>query len=192
MTFEEALKKKKSTILKKWSALITQTYPEGGAGLPKNKDRFTNPVGYIISSTITVLYEALLKGDLSSSKVSTSLDDFIKVRAVQDFSPSQAVSFVYLLKKALSEELRDEVREDSDFEAMLRLYSNIDDLALHAFDIYMDCREKVCQVKVNEMKAALDNTFRWLERQSRKDSMCAQIPGLEREVSNGYNRTEVE
>jgi len=195
MTLEEVLLKKKTAVLKRWFNLIAQTYPDGGASLRKNKDRFTNPVGYMISSTIADLYDALLQGELNSDKVSSSLNDIIKVRAVQDFSPSQASAFVFLLKKAVRAELEGEIREARDFEELSKFESKIDDLGLRAFDIYIDCREKVYQVKVNEMKAAMDNAFRLLERQSRKDLMCHQSPGqvqgVEREMGIGYNTTEL-
>ena len=196
MTLEEVLLKKKTAVLKRWFNLIAQTYPDGGAGLPKNKDRFANPVGYVISSSIADLYDALLQGDLNSDRVSSSLNDIIKVRAVQDFPPSQATAFVFLLKKAVRAELEGEIREARDFEELSIFESKIDDLGLRAFDIYIDCREKVYQVKVNEMKAEIENTFRLLERLSRKDPMChqpsGQTPGVEREGANGYNRIEVE
>jgi len=196
MTLEEVLSKKKTAVLKRWFNLIAQTYSEGGAGLPKNKDRFANPVGYVISSAIDVLYDAILHGELHSDRVFESLDSVIKVRAIQDFSPSQAIDFVFLLKKAIAAELKDEVREVSDFKAISRLESRVDELALRSFDIYMDCREKVCNIKVNEMKAAMDNALRLMERQSFKNSVCCQPPGqipeLEGELLNGYNGMEVE
>jgi hypothetical protein len=168
MTLDEVLLRKKAAILKRWFNLIAQTYPDRGTSLLKNKDRFANPVGYIVSSSIAILYEELLQGKLNSEKASMSLDNVIKVRAVQDFSPSQAMTFVFLLKKAIRAELEGKIGEVGGFEELLKLESRIDEMALHAFDIYMDCREKIHKVKVDEMKAGMDNTFRLLERQSRK------------------------
>ena len=196
MTLEEALSRKKNAVLKRWFDLISQSYSGGNAGLPKNKDRFANPVGYAISSAIDVLYDAILHGELHSDRVFESLDSVIKVRAIQDFSPSQAIGFVFLLKKAIAAELKDEVRDVSDFKAISRLDSRVDELALRSFDIYMECREKVCNVKVNEMKAAMNNALRLMERQSLKNSVCCQPPGqipeIEGELLNGYNGMEVE
>lgn len=165
---DEVLLRKKAAILKRWFNLIAQMYPDGGTSLLKDKDRFANPVGYTVSSSIAVLYEELLQGKLNSEKASTSLDDIIKIRAVQDFSPSQAMTFVFLLKKAIRAELEGKIGEVGGFEELLRLESRIDEMALHAFDVYMDCREKIHKVKMDEMKAGMDNRFRLLERQSRK------------------------
>jgi len=168
MALEDILLKKKAAILKGWFNLIAQTHLDGGRSLLKNKDRFTNPIGHITSSAIDVLYEELVRGMPNPEKVWTSLEEIIKVRAVQDFTPSQAIAFVFLLKKAIRAELKDEVYKDAViFEELSRTDSRIDELASLAFDIYMNCREKIYQVKVDEMKATVDNVSRLLERQSR-------------------------
>lgn len=172
MALEDILVKKKAAVVKRWFELTAQTHPDGGAGLMKNKDRFANPVGHITSSAIATLYEELLQGKQNSEIVTMSLYDIIKVRAVQDFSPSQAISFVFLLKKAIRAELKGEINQTADFEELSRIDSGIDELASHAFDVYMDCREKIHKVKVNEMKATVDNTNRLLEIQSRKGAVA--------------------
>lgn len=166
MALEDVLVSKKAAVLKRWFELIAQTHPDGGASLVKNKDRFANPVSHITSSAIAILYEELLQGKPDSERAATSLEDIIKVRAVQDFSPSQAVSFIFLLKKAIRAELGDEKYHTGIFEELSRIEFRIDELASHAFDIYMDCREKICKVKVDEMKVKVDNVVRLLERQS--------------------------
>ena len=178
---EDLLAKKKAAILKQWFNLIAQTHPDGGANLLKDKDRFTNPVGYTISSAINVLYEELLQGNVNSEKVTTSLDDITKVRAVQDFSPHQAIAIIFLLKKAIRAELDGEIRGKREFEKLLEFESRIDELTLRAFDIYMACRERIYEVKVDEMKAARDNVFRLLERTS------LRFEGLEHGVVGGNN-----
>jgi len=178
------LSEKKNSILKRWLNLIGQTHPEGGANFLKDKDRFTNPVGYTISSAINVLYEELLQDRLPSERVLTSLDDINMVRAVQNFSPRQAVAIVFLLKKAIRAEIGDEIREKREFEELLKFESRIDELALYAFNSYMDCREKIYKVKVDEMKAERDNAFRLIERTS------LRFEGLEHGVVGGNNGRE--
>ena len=37
-------------------------------------------------------------------------------------------------------------------------------LALSAFDIYMDCREKICEIRVNQAKTEKEMAFRMMER----------------------------
>ena len=171
MSLEHVLVKKKTAVLKRWFDLIAQTHPDGGANLLKNKDRFANPVGHITSSTIDTLYEELIQGKQNSERVTMALYDIIKIKAVQDFSPSKAIAFVFLLKNAIKAELADEIGKANYFDELSIIESRIDELASHAFDIYMDCREMIYKVKVDEMKLTVDNITRLLERQSGKGAI---------------------
>ncbi|MFC1925824.1 RsbRD N-terminal domain-containing protein [Chloroflexota bacterium] len=167
MALEDVLVSRKAAVLKGWFDLIAQTHPDGSASLVKNKDRFANPVRHITTSAIDILYEEILQGRPDSEKAAASLGDIIRVRAVQDFYPGQAIAFVFLLKKAIRAELEDEKLRKGFFEELSGIESLIDQLASHAFDIYMDCREKIYQVKLDEMKVTVDNVTRLWERQSR-------------------------
>ena len=42
--------------------------------------------------------------------------------------------------------------------------SKIDTMALLAFDIYMKCREKIYEIKLDEVKGERERLFRLLER----------------------------
>ncbi len=153
MLLRNLLFQRKAFILDRWLNLIFDTYPlDGSIFLKQEKDRFINPVGYTIAQETEVLYQELLSG-MNYDKLSTSLDNIIRIRAVQDFSPSQAVSFVFLLKKAIRDELEKEIKEDKLSEELMKFELKIDELALLAFDIYMKCREKIYQIKVGELKA---------------------------------------
>ena len=46
----------------------------------------------------------------------------------------------------------------------LKFQSQIDDLALQAFDIYMECRDKICEIRINQAKAEREMAFRMMER----------------------------
>jgi hypothetical protein len=111
----------KQKILKKWFDLISETYPPDTTSFLKGqKNRFDNPVGYTISEGIEVLFEELLRG-VDYDRVSPFLDNIIRIRAIQDFTPSQALGFVFLLKKVIREELANEIREHQMFEELLTL-----------------------------------------------------------------------
>ena len=73
------------------------------------------------------------------------------MRAVQDFVPSQAVSFLFLLKKVLRDEFESEIHENGLARELLVIESRIDDLALLSFDIFMKCREKIYDLKAMEL-----------------------------------------
>jgi hypothetical protein len=164
MSLEKILLENKTTILKRWFDLILKTYPADTAALMrKDRNQFTNPVGSTISQEIEVLYKGLLEGK-NSEGFSASLNSILKIRSVQDFSPSNAVGFIFLLKKAMEETLKREIREEPIREEWLKFLSRIDELALRAFDIYMDCREKICEIRINQAKSEKEMAFRMMER----------------------------
>ena len=99
---------------------------------------------------MAAIFDELLKGtDFNQDPF--SIDMLIKIRAVQDFSASEAVSFVFSLKKVIREELGEMIGEEGVQAEVLALESRIDDLALACFDNYMKSREKIYELKANEI-----------------------------------------
>jgi len=146
------LSEHKPAILRRWFNLIVETYPSDASALyRREKDQFLNPVGYTIARQIEIIYDELFQG-MNRERLSLSLDDIARIRAVQEFSPSQALVFVFLLKKAMREELDDEIRRDVALEELLEFESRIDELALLAFDAYVKCREKIYDIRANELR----------------------------------------
>ena len=161
---QDLLKKNKAAILERWFHLILETYPANTAAMMrKDKNQFTNPVGTTLSREIEVLFKNLCEGS-QDEKCQSSLDSILKIRSVQDFSPSKAVGFIFLLKRAIGETLKNEICKESVMDEWMKFQSKIDDLALQAFDIYMDCREKICEIRVNQAKTEKEMAFRMMER----------------------------
>ncbi|MBE0426818.1 MAG: RsbRD N-terminal domain-containing protein [Nitrospirae bacterium] len=152
MDLMNLLSEKKSFILKRWFEEIVEDYPSDSSNfLKKQKDRFANPVGCTISQGIEDLFDELLH-DIYSDKCISKLDDIIRVKAVQDFTPSRAVSFIFLLKKIIREEMGDDIKKNHLSDEFQSFESNIDRIALLSFDIYMKCREKIFEIRVNEVR----------------------------------------
>ena len=169
MALVNLLLQNQKAILERWLHLILETYPaETSALLKKEKDQFMNPVGSTISREIETLLEELLQG-LNSDRLSASLSPILKIRSVQDFSPSQATGFIFLLKKAIQEVLERRIEERQILVEWLKFQSKIDQLALLAFEIYMNCREKIYEIRVHEAKAEKEMALRLLEKMSYKE-----------------------
>ena len=101
MDIGDLLRQKRSSVLGRWSEMIREAYPaETGRFLQEREDRFANPVGHTIARTTEVLYDALVERT-SPDALSEHMDAMIRIRAVQDFSPAQAVGFVFGLKEAI-------------------------------------------------------------------------------------------
>ena len=164
MALEHSLAKKKAAVLERWLQLILESYPAATSRfLKQEKDRFANPAGYTISQEIEAIYEELLQG-MNSDKLTACLDNIIRIRSVQDLPPSEAIAFTFLLKKAIREELASEITERQAFEELLKFESRIDKMVLLALDIYMECQEKVHQIRVNEVKNEKEMALKLLER----------------------------
>jgi len=127
-------------------------------------------MAHTFSQEIEALFDDLLQGAGVGENAVSSLDRIIRIRAVQEFSPAQAVSFIFLLRKVVRDELEDQVLENGMYQELLVFESRIDDLALSAFDIYMKCREKIYELKANEVKA---RTYTLLKRAN----MLCEVPG---------------
>ncbi|NWF52475.1 MAG: RsbRD N-terminal domain-containing protein [Nitrospirae bacterium] len=151
MKLNELLYKKREDILKKWFELIIETYPpETALFLRNKKDRFSNPVGSIIYDGAKNLLDEILQG-INPENVPVFLDNIIRVRAVQDFLPSQAISFIFILKDVVRKELLNKIRHNGLAEELLEFESQIDNLAKLSFDIFMQCRERIYEIKAMEL-----------------------------------------
>lgn len=191
MKLYNLLSEKKSAILNRWYDAVLDTYPSDTSGFLKGqKNPFLNPVGSTIFQGIENLFEELLyeknphspphppltkggqergkggMGGLSGERASLFLDNIIRIRAVQEFTPSRSIVFILLLKNAIREELKNELVERQLLEELLFFESKIDDMALLSFDIYMKCREKLYELKVNELRRL---TFGRLQKADRID-----------------------
>ncbi len=152
MSLENLLSDKRSNIIKKWRAVIIETYPgDTQRFLRKEKDQFANPVGFVIGKEIESLYDELITGG-EIEKISACLDSIIRVRAVQDFRPSDAVGFVLKLKKVIREELGGKAPMNGLSGEIRVLEDRIDYIALLAFDIYSRCRQEIYEIRVKEVK----------------------------------------
>jgi hypothetical protein len=161
MKLNSLLSKKKAAILERWFQSIFETYPTESAQFLKNgKNPFSNPVGYTVNQDLEKLYDELLTG-LDRDKISPLIEYFIKIRSVQDFSPSQAVAFIFQLKKAIREVLKAELGEPATAGQLFSFESRLDEVCLMVFDAYMQNREKLFEIRTKQIRAG---TFKLLDR----------------------------
>ena len=148
---KDLLTQSKSELVERWINTIFETYPKDtSVFLKTKKDRFNNPVGYTVTSGIEKIFDVLLgEGDFSEGL--PYLKDIIKVRAVQDFSPSKAIAFIFALKGIIRNELDKDLRQIR-FDDLRSFDARVDELALYAFDIYVENREQIYKLKTDELK----------------------------------------
>jgi len=152
MGLENLLEEKKSTILERWFDSILETYPaDTRQFLKKKKNRFENPVAHEISRGINEIFAQITRGT-EIDDITPFLDKVIRIRAVQDLSPSQALAFIFDLKRLVKEELTVDPCESHTANELWRLDQRIDRMGLLALDLYMQCREKLYELRVKEVK----------------------------------------
>lgn len=175
---KDFLTEKKPAILKRWFDVIMATYPTEAAGfLTGQKDRFTGPLGYTIHEGIDSLIDGLIR-EAPFEDIAPFLESIIKIRAVQDFTAAEAVAFIFQLKRIVSEELQNKSNAHGAIDAatLSAFESRIDTLALISFDIYMESREKIYDLKAKEVQ---DMAFRLVQRQNQLYEVQGQGPNIE-------------
>ncbi|MDB9822687.1 RsbRD N-terminal domain-containing protein [Deltaproteobacteria bacterium] len=162
MGLKELLFKKKNVILKKWLDSILKTYPADTKNfLKKQNNRFANPVGHTIATETENLLDLLIDGqDMDQERIYPVLDRIIRVRSIQDFSPSHSILIIYMLKNVVREVLENEIRDKDLLDDLLTFFTKIDQAALIAFDIYTECRETLYKIKVDQAKNQVSGLLR--------------------------------
>jgi hypothetical protein len=160
MGLKTILAQKKKPIVNQWVDRVVATYPADTAKfLNAQKDPFANPVGHQTRQSLADAFDELITG-ADPDTLALRMDPLIRVRAVQTmFSPSQAVGFVFLLKPIIKESLKDRLDNPVLAQELIEFESALDDLALLAFDIYVQCREKIYALKANIEKDKIYKAF---------------------------------
>lgn len=149
MGLDEALKERRAAVLDRWFQAVLATYPEETSRfLASGSDPFANPVGCTVREGLGRLYDGLAV-ERAPAELASAVDGIVRIRAVQEFAPSAAVGFVYALKGILREELAGAGLHAAESAA---LEGGVDRLALAAFDVYMQCREKIFEIRVREIR----------------------------------------
>jgi RsbT co-antagonist protein rsbRD N-terminal domain len=135
-------------IVERWVEWTLKSYPaEMLPFLSGEQDPFRNPVGRTLRDNLATLVHELL-GSMDKDRIAGALDALVRLRAVQSFSPAEAVGFVFGLRAAIGE-LSGAVPES--------IQSRIDELALMAFDQYMICREQIFALRIKELRMRARN-----------------------------------
>ncbi|MGD0479373.1 MAG: RsbRD N-terminal domain-containing protein [Terracidiphilus sp.] len=130
-------------VAERWIERTLASYPaEAHSLLSGELDPFRNPAGHVLKENLTTLARELL-GEMDEKAIAPALDALVRLRAVQDFRPSDALRFIF--------DLRDVVAEVTG-EVPQALENRIDELALMAFDQYMACRDQIARLREKELR----------------------------------------
>ena len=154
------LSERKTSLADRWLKRLFESYPPQTAiFLKKEKDQFDNPVGYQLSQGLGRIVGTLIQ-EMDRDQVVAALDEVIRIRALQSFSPSQALAFIFLLKNVIREELAAELQDGQFSRELQEVESRIDGMALLSFEVYTQRREKLYEIRVTEVKNRVSGFLR--------------------------------
>lgn len=151
MRLSEALQEKKKQILSIWVDRTLDSYTSSDF-FKHSRDQIANPIGANIRTGLTAVFELLLQG-AKAEEYTSALDQVIRIRAIQDFTPSQAVVPFLELKWVVRQVLADDKKNNPLTEDLAEFDCAVDRVALAAFDTYTRCREQLYQVRIQELKS---------------------------------------
>lgn len=179
MLFADKIKQEKDTLLQKWVDKYYAAYPLGSTGFIRTStDKFKNPIGIITQTSLSTLYDAAIGEDIEFSDVHNALNELVKLRAVQEMPPSRAVGPMAQLKTLFKEEVFDSLVKNNNnskvlqeiFEGFFTVAARIDSLLLLSMDLYSADREKVFNLRVEEIHRSQSQITRWAKLREEKMS----------------------
>lgn len=163
--FSRMCRTEREAVIKAWKDAVFATYPLDTSGFSRTQeDRFRNPAGHAAREALERVYDAVGGEDVSEAQLRASLEIFIKLRAVQDFTAIQALGVLYLLKPLLRERILPACRAAGLFEEYLEAESRLDAAVLIACGIYAASREQVLEERIGEIKRQHSQLLRWAQK----------------------------
>lgn len=153
MTIIELLSKHREILIKEWTDAIFSSYPLDTKGfLRNNEDRFANPVGAKTRRAVACMMDAISGQDMPAGEPATALAEFVRIRAIQNFSPEKALGVIFYIKQLLQKHVLQEALANNLLGDFLDVQSRVDTLSLLAFHYYAEDRERLHMMKVDDYK----------------------------------------
>ena len=158
MDQEENLKKfllmREPKVCQKWYNRMMEGYPPEMRNFWENKEnRFTQPVPYTMAQAMHDIYCELIKPQPDEQLVYSQLESMMRICAVQNLPPSGAVRTLFQLKEVIREEANMvELRDSLFLQDLQAVETLLDQWTLLAFDIYMEFREKIYELRMKEVR----------------------------------------
>lgn len=167
LLLHDILWEQKDSLSKKWIDIVHGSYPFETVGfLRTRKDQFANPVGYRTEQAAVALLDVLFMEKPDEEQTSKAIEEIIRVRAIQDFSPEVAVGIFFAIKDIVREVVKKSGQMESCLPALLDMESRVDAVVLIAFGLYARCREKLHLLKVEEFKRSHSQIVRLAQKKA--------------------------
>ena len=148
-SMKSLIEQNKEWILKKWlNRRLALFSKQKHSLITTQMDQFQNPIRHEIFEGLKVILDNF---ETKGEKFTESLDQILRVLAIQDFPPSRAMSLFYELKEIIQERAK-KTGVSFGHKEWVEFNSIVEKMTLEAFDSYIDHRETIYQLKVDESK----------------------------------------
>jgi len=151
MDLAEAFRNYREKIVGKWVEYTLSSYASSDF-FRREKDKFANPVGGTIRDSLDKLFVLMSRGN-DPEEFKVPVENIIRLRAVQDFTPAQAVAPLLAVKHITREILAADKERSVFIKDLYDFEFNVDLAVLAAFDLYMNSRERLYKVRIAEIKS---------------------------------------
>lgn len=147
----EGFRNYQDTIITRWVDYALSSYASSSF-FKKESNQFANPVGVNIRQAFSGLFPLLLQG-AGREEYQSFLEQFVSIRAVQQFSPSQALAPLNAVKHITREIFSADKERSHLVDELYDFDFAVDLCLLAAFDIYMKYRERLYSVRLEEIRS---------------------------------------
>ena len=134
MNVQKIFREQRAAIVEGWINAVYSTYPLQTTGFLRTKnDPFTNPVGDMTKEAAGLIYDVIAGEHVTPQKIKHALDRFVRLRAVQQYTPSQGLGVFFL------------------------------SVTLLAFDLYSAARETLAETRIAEIRNQHAQLVRWAQ-----------------------------
>lgn len=177
---EDLLRESRDELVDRWVEAAWEVYPpETVKFFGREKDRFSNPVGFTTRTSMEELFDALAR-NAPADEWQEPLDKLIQVRCVQEFGPAEGLAFIFRLKQVVRGKLGKSKAAAKHLEAF---DAAVDRLALAAFAAYAQFRERLYKIRVDEVKRRVSTLMRMFNTDLEEPFDPEQLTRARREKS---------
>ncbi len=150
MKLDEAFRNHREKIVDRWVDYTLSTY-KSSSFFKKEKNKFANPVGGNTREALDRLFGLLAK-NADPQEFVAPLEQIMQIRSIQEFAASVAVGPIHAVKHITREVLANDKERCHLVQDLYDFEFAVDLAVLAAFDLYMQCRERLYQVRIQEIK----------------------------------------
>ncbi|MDL2210620.1 RsbRD N-terminal domain-containing protein [Desulfovibrio sp. OttesenSCG-928-O18] len=161
------LEKARPALANRWAEAANAVYPFAATGfLRTRQDPFANPVGQRSRELAEVLLAAVLGAPHSGQALRAALEEFVRVRAMQDLPPETSLQVMFAYKDIIRDYLKEHTvsQDDALREDLRAMDERCDTLALLAFGGYSRARETFHDARIEDVRRRHSQVMRLAKR----------------------------